>query len=250
MDYSQIPVKVVHLNTVDSTNNYIAKLVQMNNVDSGTVVLADFQTAGRGQRGTNWQSVSGENMIASLYVEWTTLDLAHQFRISMYVALGICKFLRAHNVEAMIKWPNDILVHSKKICGVLIENQSRGNLISSSVIGIGLNVNQLDFPDGINGISLSNLTGKSENVKFVALQLFQCIGEVIQQYQHYSFEWLAKSYCGFLYGFEAYVKAWEVNENQELVFKITGVTPMGLLQIETAEGKSRLLDLKEVHFVL
>lgn len=248
MDYSQIPVKIIHLNTVDSTNNYIANLVQENTIQHGTVVLADYQTNGRGQRGTKWQSVSGENLISSLYLNWENVKISEQFRISMLVAIGICKYLRNFNQEAMIKWPNDILVDNRKICGTLIENQTRGDQITSSVIGIGFNVNQTSFEEGVNGVGLSEFTQKKENIHIVALQLFQSIGQVINQYKDYPYEWIEKTYCAFLYGFEEFVKVHDIEENLDLEIKILNVLPSGLLRVQTNSGTERLIDLKEIKF--
>jgi len=250
MDYSQIPVKIIHLNTVDSTNNYIANLVQENTIQHGTVVLADYQTNGRGQRGTKWQSVSGENLISSLYLNWQNVNVAEQFRISMLVAIGICKYLRIFGKEAVIKWPNDILIDKRKICGILIENQTRGEHIISSIIGVGFNVNQTSFPDDVNGVGLAEFTEKKENIHIVALQLFQTIGEIINQYKDYPFEWIEKTYCAFLYGYDSFVKVYDNMSETELEIKILGVLPSGLLRVETNYGTKRLIDLKEIKFVI
>jgi BirA family biotin operon repressor/biotin-[acetyl-CoA-carboxylase] ligase len=248
MDYSNIPIKFVYLDTVDSTNNYVAKMVHDGTIDHGTVVLADYQVQGRGQRGTNWQSLSGENVTATLFLRWKSMRAEEQFRISMLIAIGVCKFLRNFNIEAEIKWPNDILVNNKKIGGILIENQMKQSLVSSSIIGIGFNVNQTYFPKEITAVSLTQLTGKREDTRLITLQLFQEIGQTIHQYIDYPFSWLERTYCSFLKGFNQAVLVRENATLEETMLTITGVCTNGLLQTLDAHNNERLLDLKEVTF--
>jgi BirA family transcriptional regulator, biotin operon repressor / biotin---[acetyl-CoA-carboxylase] ligase len=250
MDYVKIPVNIIHLDTVDSTNNYIANLFQANNISFGTVVLADEQTAGRGQRGTKWQSSIGENLLSSLFVQWKSIAFQEQFKISMLVAIGICRYLQDLGIEAQIKWPNDILVNRKKICGTLIENQSQNGQISSSIIGIGMNVNQTIFADDIQAISLSQCLDKQHNVKFVAIQLYHIIGATIQQYLNYPYEWIERTYCAFLYGYNSFVDVIDLAHNEVINVFIEGVEPSGLLRVKTRFNRVRLVDLKEIRFLL
>ena len=102
MPINHIPTKLFHLESIDSTNNYVASLVRSGDIESGSVVLADFQSEGRGQRGTKWQAVAGENMTASLFIQWTYLSQSDQFRISMWVALGVERFLTGYGVIRFI----------------------------------------------------------------------------------------------------------------------------------------------------
>jgi BirA family biotin operon repressor/biotin-[acetyl-CoA-carboxylase] ligase len=137
---------LIHLQTVDSTNNYALALARQPDTAGGTVILADFQTDGRGQGKNRWQSEAGLNLLFSIILRPVTVPAYRQFYLSMAVATGITASLKRLGIPAQVKWPNDILVHGKKIAGILIENTIMGPNLYTSVIGIGLNVNQTGFP--------------------------------------------------------------------------------------------------------
>ncbi len=141
----QIGRKMIQLESVDSTNNYTANLVKSEGLSSGTVILADEQFAGRGQRGSEWVVEPGMNLTFSVYLEVVNLSVENQFDLSKIVALSICDFLKKNGITAEIKWPNDILVRGRKISGVLIENSISRSKPIRSVIGIGININQRGF---------------------------------------------------------------------------------------------------------
>jgi len=164
--------KIIRLDVVDSTNNYIANLVKEGTIDSGTVIMADEQFAGKGQRDAQWQSSPGENLTFSFFLDDVNLSVERQFLLAQIVALSIVKFLGNNGLLAEIKWPNDIYVNGKKIAGVLIENQLRGSQIKSAIIGVGLNVNQTQF-DGFNATSVKLECGQN---KLLHDLLFSYIG--------------------------------------------------------------------------
>lgn len=137
---------LIHLQTVDSTNNYALTLAKLPDTAEGTVILADFQTGGRGQGRNRWQSEAGMNLLFSLILRPVSVQAHRQFYLSMAVATGITGILQRTGIPAQVKWPNDILVHGRKIAGILIENTVMGPHLFTSVIGIGLNVNQDGFP--------------------------------------------------------------------------------------------------------
>jgi BirA family biotin operon repressor/biotin-[acetyl-CoA-carboxylase] ligase len=137
--------KIIRLSVVDSTNIYTTRLISQSGIDEWTVVVADLQTGGRGQRGKTWNSEMGKNLLCSIVLKPKNFVAKDQFQISMMTSLAIIETLNEYGVKAKVKWPNDILVKSKKIAGILIENQIVANSIESCVIGIGLNLNQQDF---------------------------------------------------------------------------------------------------------
>lgn len=132
-------------------------------------ILADHQTAGRGQRGNAWQAPPGENLTFSVLLRPTFLTAADQFTLSIAVALAGHDTLRAElplavAATAHIKWPNDLYLGDRKVGGILIENTLRGTQVGISVVGIGLNVNQLNFDPALpNPTSLARETGASLN---------------------------------------------------------------------------------------
>lgn len=136
--------KRIHLSVIDSTNSYTNTLIGQNGIEPWTVVSADFQAAGRGQRGKNWQVEPHKNLTFSVVIS-PEIYLDHQFVISFLAVHSLISTLGDLGLRAQFKWPNDILVGDKKIAGILIENQVTEGLIKWSVIGIGLNVNQEIF---------------------------------------------------------------------------------------------------------
>ena len=139
--------------TIDSTNSQANR--ELADAPHGSVWVADFQTAGRGQRGNKWESKTAENLTFTILFRQVFLHPAQQFCISQICSLGVCRYLRNKGLPAQIKWPNDIYIGNKKICGMLIEHSISGDKLSASIIGIGLNLNQREFmSDAPNPTSL------------------------------------------------------------------------------------------------
>jgi BirA family biotin operon repressor/biotin-[acetyl-CoA-carboxylase] ligase len=136
---------LIELDITDSTNEYSKKLIKKGPVEEGTVILADFQTKGKGQKDGYWESEKGKNLTFSIILYPNFLDIQKQFYLSMSISIGIVEFLSHLSVKSKIKWPNDICINNKKVAGILIENSIKRNIISSSIIGIGINVNQTEF---------------------------------------------------------------------------------------------------------
>ena len=134
---------IIWLESVDSTNLEAKR--NISDIDNLSVLSALEQTAGRGQRGNKWTSNAGENLMFSIVLKSPVLMPEDHFALNEIAALSVADFLSTYGIKAQIKWPNDIYVDDKKICGILIENSFRGKYISSSIIGIGLNINQRNF---------------------------------------------------------------------------------------------------------
>ena len=142
---------IVHLLEVDSTNRYVrdeaAALWQNRGTGDFAVVAAGHQTAGRGQRGNTWNSNAGENLLFSILVRpGETLEVSRQFLLSQAVALSIHDAMKCHGIDTRLKWPNDIYAGSRKLAGILLELDYSGAFVEQAIIGIGLNVNQENFP--------------------------------------------------------------------------------------------------------
>ena len=136
---------VIHLTSVDSTNKYAATLLRKENIPEGTVILADVQTHGKGQGGNTWLSDKDLNLLFSLILKPDFLPAYKQFYLSMSIASGIHDCMADLGIRSWIKWPNDILIQDKKVAGILIENTIQFQNIQTSIVGIGLNVNQVTF---------------------------------------------------------------------------------------------------------
>jgi len=138
-------VPLIRLDQVDSTNSYAGQLIKSGNASEGTVILAEHQLQGRGQKGNTWESRKGLNLTFSFILMPSFLEAHRHFYLLMGISLGILDLLRQEGIKTQVKWPNDMVCSGLKIGGILIENSMKGSLLSSSVAGIGLNVNQTRF---------------------------------------------------------------------------------------------------------
>ncbi|WP_452598569.1 biotin--[acetyl-CoA-carboxylase] ligase, partial [Pontimicrobium sp. MEBiC01747] len=139
-------MRIIKLDAIDSTNTFLKGISSEGTIEDYTVVVTKKQTNGRGQMGTVWDSEAFKNLTFSVYKTHINIKLEQQFYISIVTALSLVKTLKTLGVNKIqIKWPNDILSENKKICGVLIENVIKQTALSSSIIGVGLNVNQTNF---------------------------------------------------------------------------------------------------------
>jgi BirA family biotin operon repressor/biotin-[acetyl-CoA-carboxylase] ligase len=238
--------KIIHHESLDSTNNFTAKLLSEGTLAHGTVILADEQTSGRGQRGAVWLTEPKKNIIFSCYVEYANLSVEHQDAINHFVSLSICDTLQSFGIDASIKWPNDVLVRSDKIAGILIENQLERSLIKSSIIGIGLNVNQLEY-EGLKATSMALEKDSAFHILEVVSLLIHYLNTHFSTLQQGHFLKLKQSYLA---------KLWLLNtrsffEDEDGVFEgtILGTSPKGLLLIEKSTREVCEYDLKEIRFL-
>lgn len=159
----------IHLDTCPSTNSELA--ARAASLPDGTVVVCRCQSAGRGQRGNTWESEPGSNLTFSILLRPHAIGAARQFELSMIISLAIVRAVdnilsrNGSGARCSIKWPNDIYVGDRKLCGILIENVLSGNSISRSIAGIGINVNQRRFmSDAPNPVSIVQLTGRESDL--------------------------------------------------------------------------------------
>lgn len=242
-------MKIIQMQTCGSTNSELAKLVD---VDPGTVVVTDCQMAGRGQRGNSWESETGKNLIFSLLLKPYSISAAHQFELSMLVSTGIVNAMATYLPEAerpLIKWPNDIYVGDRKLCGILIENTLDGPSISRSIVGIGINVNQTHFvSDAPNPVSLSMLTGKTYDLEEVLNRVVTAIMDIFDQYENDPEPAELQSlYMQNLWRNDGRTYAWtDRASGQTFEASIYSVAPDGTLTLRTPDGTLRPFLFKEV----
>ena len=158
MTQTKIGHKIIHLERIDSTNNYAAKLCAEGEIAHGTVILADMQTDGRGQRGNTWQSDPFSNLTMSLFLNAHPIIKNQSHFLNYIISLSLKDTLTRHVKKAKIKWPNDILIENKKLAGILIESQWGSQRLNSSIVGIGINLNQQSFENTLS-TSLRNACG-------------------------------------------------------------------------------------------
>lgn len=237
--------KIIHLASVDSTNNYAATLISEGKGMHGTVILADEQNAGRGQRGAVWLSKPGENLTMSIILTPDNLSVLNQFVISQVVAVSIHDLLRKFGISSRIKWPNDIYVENRKIAGVLIENQLKGGNISVSIVGIGMNIGQMEFGD-LQATSLRRETGEFNQLQEVLFSFLESFNRLWQLYLIKGTNEINSLYHEHLYGKNILTEM----KDSEGVFHgiILGVEPNGKLKVQKRE-EIKMYDLKEISFI-
>ena len=193
---------IIHLEETSSTNSYAQILITSNKQVEGIIVLADFQSQGRGQGNKNWESEKKSNLLMSLIVSPVFLTPVKQFYLNMAVCLAVVRATeQMTGLIVNIKWPNDILVNKKKICGILIQNSLGNNQINSSVIGIGLNVNQKYFSDHLkNASSLAVETGKEFDIRDVLDKVIANLRIFYYHLENTKLEEIRKMYNNYLYG--------------------------------------------------
>lgn len=239
--------KIISLDNVDSTNNYTANLIKEGKIKHGTAILSYNQQFGRGQRGTNWQSEPFKNIAFSLYVVHQNMLITSQRYFNYAVSLAIVDLLRTYEIQAQVKWPNDILVNDQKIAGILIENQLNSSGWNSSIIGIGLNVNQVfDSQQGFSATSLTNLLNRVFKLDDIVYQLAEKLSLRYAAFTSGLHEELESEFLENMWKIGEFVNA-EINEVRQLV-KICGMDEYGWLKLEVA-GEVRSFDLKEVKFI-
>ncbi len=239
--------RFIWLEKVDSTNTYCMNLAAKGEPE-GVAVAAYFQEHGKGQRGNAWESQEGENLTFSLILRPTFLKVEEQFIISKAVALSVCDWINTNGVQAKVKWPNDIYIGDKKICGILIENSFSGPTLEISVVGIGLNLNQKVFSDDLpNPISMSFLKGYTFSPELV---LTEIVSNIQKRYAAIKTnkKSIDEDYLSQLYRFDE-VHHFSAN-NEEFNAKIVGVKNTGELIIEDELGIRRNFAFKEVNFII
>jgi len=239
--------KIIFCKNAESTNTYAASLIKSGHATEGTIIYTNFQSAGRGQKGNRWESEDGKNLLFSVILFPDMVSPVDQFIISIFISLGIYDFLKALLPGCKIKWPNDIYAGDDKIAGILIENSITGNTIISSIAGIGMNINQTEFPEEIpNPVSIKILTGLDHDPVLCLKKLAVCLDNRYKQVISGSRDELRKEYISFLY----HLDQWRSFKSESGIFegRIVSVTEPGCLQIENRSGNMMEFAFKEVDF--
>ena len=242
-------IRIKWLEEADSTNNVLLRHIR--DYDNLSVVAAVTQTAGRGQRGNRWVSAPGDNLTFSLLLRPEGLPVREVMAVTCLATLAVRDRLRDEGVPAVIKWPNDIYVGKKKICGMLVENGLEGTDVDWSVVGIGINLNQTVFPgEVLNPTSLKRLTGRSYELVPFLEKVCQEIGKRLPELDSpEGRKGLREAYERDLFQKDSPAPYRELATGKEFTGIIRGVTPEGLLRVE-AEGQERTFGFKEIGYIL
>lgn len=224
---------ILHINELDSTNEYVKSAYRSGEAREQFSVYTDFQKAGKGQRGNHWDSVRGKNLLASFLVD-QKLNLSDIPKLNLASVLAVISSLDDYAIsDVFIKWPNDIIVRDKKVAGILVENSLEGDKTKFSVVGIGLNVNQTHF-DLPFASSMKNLTGLHYNIEEVVRSIYI----YLYNYINLPLGYLLKQVNQRLYMRNQWVTF--TTQGQESSFKVLSFSEDGGLNVKSEETEMKL----------
>lgn len=242
---------IIKLDTADSTNSWLTANRSL--VEAPALVYAVDQVAGRGQRGNSWESEPGKNLTASALIHPEGVLPREQFAISEAVALAVTDLLLECGVEATVKWPNDIYVGDRKICGILIEHAILPESILYTIAGIGLNINQEEFhSDAPNPVSLLQLTEEPHDVGEMAVRLARRLEErlaataTLEGRETLHSEFMAHLYRGDGGRYPFYDRL----AGERIEGRIVDVAPDGTMTLSLPDETQRAYLFKEVEFLI
>lgn len=239
---------ILYFDSLASTNVTAAQMLTEQKPEEGTVIMAGFQTAGKGQKGNSWESAEDMNLLFSVILYPSSLQADEQFLLSMAISLGICDFLENHLPRPDIKWPNDIYAGGKKIAGILIENSILGGMIEYSVAGTGININQKKFSPGISGaVSLGTITGKEYDTGSLFRQVLHFLDLRYKQLLYGDRDAIREEYFSNLYR----AGEWHNYSSDGVVFRgaIRGVSPSGILTVEKEGNEYCEFSFREIQYL-
>ena len=254
---------IIWFESIDSTNEECRR--RISDIDNLSVVAALSQTSGKGQRGNVWLSEAGQNLTFSIVLKFPAKGLKaemepmlayDQFVLSEITSLAIVDLLADFGIEAKIKWPNDIYIGDRKICGMLIENSLRGEWIQHSIIGIGLNVNQRNFDVTLpNPTSMVLCNESSDSVPHYELhELLEEFMDIflgyLDRYCHIrgGYGRLRHMYLSHLWRKDEPADFFDNSSSSGFTGMIRGLSDVGHLLIETNEGELREFAFKEISY--
>ena len=237
---------VVYFETIDSTNT----VAKQNDYKDGTVIIAESQTAGKGRLGRVWESEYNTGIYMSI-VLMPNIPPERIPMLTLVAGISVCNVLtKMCSVDFKIKWPNDIYFNDKKIAGILIKNEIKGMMLGTSIIGIGLNVNQESFDENLpNPISMKMITGENYDLESLLNDICNELRVMsYEQYRNaYNSQLTANIYIKYLYRY----KQWSSYEHEGSVkeMMIIGYDQFGRLVLKEKNDREVVCDLKEIVFV-
>ncbi len=225
--------KILYLDVVTSTNTLARERLQLAKAIEGSVIFANEQTQGRGQLNSVWESNSGKNVLCSIVLSPVFITIDQQTYLNMAICLAMLDTIKMYTPDASIKWPNDIYINKKKVAGLLLENAIQGDHIKYSIVGIGINVNQLDFVVK-SATSLCMETQHNIVVDDVLQLLLKHINHRYGMLKLKQWDMINKEYHQHLLGLNE--ECTFKTETEEFVGVIKGVDVHGLLMVKKGDS--------------
>lgn len=241
-------MKVIKLDAIDSTNDFLKGLSNQEVLENFTVVTAENQTNGKGQMGNSWQSEVGKNLIMSVLVKGFIASVNEVFNLNCVVSISIVQALEEMNIPKLsVKWPNDIMSDNKKIGGVLIENTIKSDKTISSVVGLGLNINQTNFDLLPNASSLKVIHNSDFDKEKILSSIIEKMKNNINLWNLDS-NLIWSNYTNKLFKKEI-VMSFIDKKGVSFLGIIKGVSSIGKLQIELENRSIAEFDFKEIQMI-
>jgi BirA family biotin operon repressor/biotin-[acetyl-CoA-carboxylase] ligase len=242
-------MKLIKLDAIDSTNDFLKQLSVEKALVNFTVVTAENQTNGKGQMGAKWDSETGKNLIFSVLVKNVLNNITEIFDLNVAVALSVLTTLEKNNIPNLsIKWPNDILSDNKKVAGILIENTIKNNGEITSIIGVGLNVNQLNFDNLPKASSLAVIMKKELDKEVILKQLIASLKSNCDLLQNKSASQLWKSYKNNLFK-KGIPMAFSLPDGTKFMGIIKSVNSSGNLELKLENDTVETFGIKEIQLL-
>ena len=242
-------MKLIKLDAIDSTNDFLKRLSVEQSLENFTVVTAESQTRGKGQMGAKWDSETGKNLMISVLVNNVLNTISEIFDLNVAVALSIFTTLEKNNIPNLsIKWPNDILSDNKKVAGILIENSIKNNGEITSIIGIGLNVNQINFDNLPKASSMAVISKKEFDKETILNQLIDCLKLNCDLLQNKSASKLWDSYNNNLFK-KGIPMAFSLPDGIQFMGIIQGVNSSGKLEVKLENDAIENYGIKEIQLL-
>lgn len=236
---------IQYMQSCHSTNDIAKLALQNHDISEGFLFITDEQTQGRGQRGNSWFSEAGKNLTCSIVLCPKFLPLHEQFYLNMISSLAVQKTFEDQGVENVkVKWPNDVLISQKKAAGILIENSVKNNKLEWTVLGVGVNINQMRFHLE-RATSLWKETGTETSVEEYLHQFLAHLEALYLRLRDGKKSDLKELYLSNLFGYQ---QIRQYRSEYEFEGKLVDVTDAGFLVIETG-GRLQQFDFKEVEFI-
>ena len=242
----------IFLPEVESTNSYATALLKNVNLAEGSVIYSTNQTNGRGQRGNSWISGPGLNLAVSYILKPTFLSIDKLHYMYIISALAVhdlmAEMLDSSQFDIKIKWPNDILVNKKKIAGILNENFLNNSVANTTILGIGINIDQVDFNGLENVTSLKLLSSKEGDVNAILKALNKHLENYYLKLKGQHYDTLLNNYYSHFYKIGE-LQTFIIND-QKKEFKVKGINEKGLLNLTDDSGQEHYFDIKEIKWAL
>ncbi|MFV5688127.1 biotin--[acetyl-CoA-carboxylase] ligase [Flavobacterium sp. ZT3R25] len=241
-------MKVIKLDAIDSTNEFLKGLSNKQELENFTVVTAESQTKGKGQMGAVWDSEASKNLIMSVLVKDFLSNICQIYNLNISVSLAVIDVLESYKIPHLsIKWPNDILSYNKKIGGILIENSIKSDGTIISIVGLGLNVNQTDFGNLPKASSLAVICNKQFDKEELLFSIMDKIESNIKLWnQNAEMSW--SDYTDKLFK-KGIPMPFSDQNNQNFMGIIQGISPIGKLQVLLEDDRISEFDIKEIQML-